>query len=176
MIKTVGSAALLLLIISGCTATLSVGGYTEIHERNQLTYSELQDHLCDKSVCVILNDNQKISGTIGGISRDSVRLRSDVSKESVAVATRDVCCIEKTNHVGGGILGFFGGTLGGFLFGLLVGEVVMPRGGDMRGLGVFLIAMGGGGLGLVGGTLFGSIHGLVDRYEFEGDSLHVTMK
>jgi hypothetical protein len=41
---------------------------------------------------------------------------------------------------------------------------------------VLLIAMGGGGLVLVGGILFGSIHGLVDRYEFEGDSLHATMK
>jgi hypothetical protein len=58
-----------------------------------------------------------------------------------------------------------------------VSAVDVPRGGsDMHGQGVLLIAMGGGGLVLVGGILFGSIHGLVDRYEFEGDSLHATMK
>ncbi len=173
MIKAVISAALLLLLISGCTATIGVGGYTGSHERKHLTYGELQDHLRDKSVCVILDDNRKIQGTISGISRDSVRLSGDADLQSIALSTRDLCCIEKTNHFAGGILGFLGGTFGGATLGMLVGEIAE---GELRGDGNVLFSVGGLTLGLVGGTLYGAIHGHVDRYEFEGDSLHVTMK
>jgi hypothetical protein len=167
------SAMIFTLLLSGCTATIGVGGNTGSHERKHLTYGELQDRLRDKSVCVILNDNRMIQGTIGGISRDSLRLSGDDDMQPIAFSTSNVCCIEKTNHVKGGILGFLGGTYGGATLGMLVGEIVE---GDFRSPGNSLLTFAGGTLGLVGGTLYGAIHGHVDRYEFEGDSLHVTMK
>lgn len=166
LMKTAVFELILLLLFSGCTATMSVGGYTGSHERKHLTYEELQDHLRDKSVCVILNDNQKIPGKISGISRDSVRLSGDTDMQPIAFSTSDVCCIEKTNHVLGGILGFLFGTFGGATLGMLVGEFVE---GELRGQGNALFAGVGGTLGFVGGTLSGAIHGHVDRYEFEAD-------
>lgn len=166
LMKPAVFALILFILLSGCTATIGVGGYTGSHERKHLTYEALQEKLVDKSVCVILNDNRKIQGTINGISRDSVRLAGDDDMQPTAFSTRDVSCIENANHVLGGILGFLGGTFGGATLGMLVGEFVE---GELRGDGNLLFTVGGGTLGFVGGTLYGAIHGHVDRYEFEGD-------
>ena len=172
--KVVLTAALLLLLLSGCTSTRIVGSDVESHEKGRLTYRQLQDRLRGKAVCVVLRDDRKVLGTISEIARDTIRLWSDVGAESLAVSTRDVWRIEKTDHAGGGILGFLGGTIGGFLLGAGIGEIATPRGGDMRALGVALYALGGAGIGVVGGTIYGASHGIVNCYEFKVDSLSTS--
>ena len=169
--RVVLTAALVLLLFSGCTSTRIVGSDVDSHEKGQLTYRQLQDRLRGKAVCVLLRDDRKLLGTISEIARDTVRLWSDAGAESLAVSTRDVWRIEKTDHAGGGISGFLGGTVGGFLLGAGIGEIATPRGGDMRALGVAIFAVGGAGIGVVGGTIYGASHGIVNCYEFKADSL-----
>jgi hypothetical protein len=162
-------------LLFGCTSTLFVGGDVESHEKSHLTYRQLQDRLRGKVVRVILRDDRPFTGAISEIAGDSVRLWREDGAELLAFATREVGRIEKTDHAGGGLLGFLGGTVGGLLFGGAVGEVATPRGGDMRGLGVALFAVGGGGLGALGGTIYGAFHGIVNCYAFTADTLAVSV-
>jgi hypothetical protein len=169
--RLVLASAVLLVLLAGCSSTRIVGGDVGNHRKSQLTYRQLQDRLRGKEVCVVLRDDRKFLGTISDVARDSVRLWSGTRAESVALSTREVWRIEKTDHVGGGILGFLGGIFGGLLLGAAIGEVAVPGGGDMRGLGVALYAVEGAGIGAVGGTIYGATHGTVNCYEFEVDSV-----
>lgn len=171
MARVVVIATVLVLLLSGCTSTLIVGGEGERSEKGQLTYREVQDRLRGKTVRVILMSGQEFSGTIGGIANDSVRLWNDHGADWVAIPTHEVRGIEKTDRGGGGLLGFLGGAFGGLLVGGAVGEVLTPHGGDMRGLGVALYAVGGACVGAVGGTIYGVSHGIVNSYQFRGESV-----
>lgn len=171
MMKVLVIAAVLVCLATGCSSTRMVGGGGDNREKDQLTYQEVQDRLRGKTVRVILVSGEEIHGSVGRIARDSVRLWNDEGADSVVVPTREVRGIEKVDRAGGGLLGFLGGTCGGFLVGAGVGAVSTPHGGDMRGLGVALSALGWGCLGAVGGTIYGVSHGIVNYYEFLGDSV-----
>ena len=161
----------LLLAFAGCTSTRIVGEGTPGGPKNQFTYAQVQDRLRGKSVCVTLKGNRRVLASIHTIAGDSVHLLDEVSNSSLVVSTREVSTIEYIHRVDGGVLGFLGGAFGGMLLGGAIGDMTVPRGGDMRGLGVVFAAIGGGGLGAIGGTIYGAIHGMVDRYEFEPESL-----
>jgi hypothetical protein len=165
--------AVLMLVLSGCTSTRLVTETAPNVDRGRLTHRQVHDRLQGKSVCVVLRTQQKILGAVREIAQDSIRLWSDSGSRYLAFPTREVDCIERTDHVGGGILGFLGGTVGGLLLGGAIGEMSMPHGGDMRGLGVAFAAVGGAGLGAIGGTIYGAVHGIVNRYEFPADTLVV---
>ena len=163
--------AVLLLAFAGCTSTRFVGGDTSGGSIDQLTYSQLQSRLRGKSVCMTLKDDRRILGIVYVIAADSVHLMEKTSNSSLAIPTYEVSTIEYIHRVDGGILGFLGGAFGGLLLGGVVGDMTAPHGGDMRGLGVAMAAIGGAGLGAIGGTIYGAVHGMVDRFEFEPDSL-----
>jgi hypothetical protein len=171
IVRVVVIAAVLLFLWSGCTSTQMVGGEGERSEKTQLTYSEVQDELRGKTVRVILMNGQQLSGTIGGIASDSVRLWNDYGTEYVAIPTHEVRGVEKTDRGVGGVGGLLAGTFGGFLVGGALGEVLTPQGGDMRGLGVALYAVGGACVGAVAGTVYGVSHGLISFYQFQGESV-----
>ena len=164
------AGAVLLLAFAGCTSTRIVGEDTTGGPKDQLTYSQAQARLSGKSVCVILKDDRKVFASIHSIAGDSVHLLDETSNSSLVVPTREVRTIEYIHRVDGGVLGFLGGAFGGMLLGGAIGDMTVPRGGDMRGLGVVLAAMGGAGLGAIGGTIYGAVHGMVDRFEFEPES------
>jgi len=163
--------AVLLLVLSGCTSTRLVTETAPDLERGRLTHRQLHERLQGKSVCVILRTQEKILGTVYEIAQDSIRIQSGSAPEYLALPTRQVECIEKIDHVGGGIGGLFGGIAGGLLIGGAIGEMATPHGGDMRGFGVALAAVGGAGLGALVGTIYGAVHGIINRYEFPADTL-----
>jgi hypothetical protein len=157
--------AVLAVFLSGCAETRIIGETEQHGARGQLTYKQAHDRLHGKWVKVILRDSQEVRGTIIGIAPDSVRVLDDVESTRRAFAIHQVRWLEKTDHLDGGILGLLGGTVGGFLLGAGVGELTIPRGGDMRGLGIAIFSLGGAGLGALGGTIFGAAHGIVTHYE-----------
>ena len=161
----------LLLAFAGCTSTRIVGGDTTGGPKDQLTYSQVQARLRGKSVCVILKDERRVLASVHSIAGDSVHLLDETSNSSLVVPTLEVSSIEYIHRVDGGVLGLLGGAFGGMLLGGAIGEMTVPRGGDMRGLGVAFAAIGGAGLGAIGGTIYGAVHGMVDRFEFEPESL-----
>ena len=165
------SGTVLLLLLSGCASTWIVGQNVQNGENGQLTYRQLQDRLQGKAVCVILKDHRRILGNISEIAPDSVRLCNDASTTFLAVPTLQVWYIEKTDHANGGILGLLGGAAGGLLLGGALGEMLTPRDSELRGVGVGLAAVGGAGLGALGGTIYGAVHGIINRYEFQADTL-----
>jgi hypothetical protein len=157
--------ACLVVFLSGCAETRFIGETEQHGARVQLTYKQAHDRLRGKWVKVILRDSGEVRGTIIEIAPDSVRVVVDVESTRRAFAIHQVQWVEKTDHLDGGILGLLGGTVGGFLVGAGVGELTIPRGGDMRGLGIAIFSLGGAGLGALGGTIFGAAHGIVTRYE-----------
>jgi len=159
------SGACLAVFLYGCAETRFIGETEQHGARVQFTYKQTHDRLHGKWVKVILRDSQEVQGTIIAIAPDSVCVLDDVESTRRAFAIHQVQWIEKTDHLDGGILGLLGGTVGGFLLGAGVGELTIPRGGDMRGLGIAIFSLGGAGLGALGGTIFGAAHGIVTRYE-----------
>ena len=163
--------AVLLLALAGCTSTRIVGEGAPDGLKGQFTYAQVQNRLRGKSVCVTLKDNRSILASVHTIARDSVHLLDEASNSSLVVPTREVSTIQCVDRVDGGIMGFLGGALSGLLLGGAIGDMTLPRGDGMRGLGVAVAALGGAGLGAIGGTIYGAIHGMVDRFEFEPESL-----
>jgi hypothetical protein len=168
------------LLSPGCTSTRIVGSDGASSQHGQLDYREAQNVLRGEKVRVILADGQHVDGSIAGITADSVTIRRESDASLALLATDSVQRMARVDRVGGGLLGFLGGTFGGMLVGVGVGEIATPYSDGWRGLGVAMYGLGGamyglGGacLGMIAGTAYGASHGVVQVYEFRHDSVHM---
>jgi hypothetical protein len=152
-------------VLTGCTSTRFVKPYLIEYHKDSLSYFEFHRLYEDRSIKVILNDDQKINGSLIKINSDSIRFIIQPENIYCVLPLRKILRIEVIEHTSGAIFGFFAGLCGGGVLGWVFGSLQAT--GDMREMGVALSTLGGGFAGALSGLVFGAIKGNRIIFEFK---------
>ncbi|MGA3287613.1 MAG: hypothetical protein ABSD46_09315 [Bacteroidota bacterium] len=151
----------------GCTNTYFVATHSLQTQRDTITINQLEQMLQDKTVKIILRDNQQVQAENVTFSKDTAifTILPDLKQSSIPLVA--IKKIERRLHFDGAFGGVFLGFLCGGIVGVTYGKIYTNSNGpsDDAVDGVFRII----GLGVFGGGIYGGFRGTIVEYIFDSD-------
>jgi hypothetical protein len=151
----------------GCTSTYIVATNSTESQRDIITINQLQQKLQDKTVKIILRDNQQVQAENITFSKDTATftILPDLRQSSIPLVA--IKKIEKRLHFNGAFVGVFYGSI----FGAIIAEIIwnpLPSifsssSESFIDSGYFILSS------IVAGGLYGGIRGNIEEYIFDSD-------
>ena len=158
------NAALVVILLTGCTTTVKLGSFEEFQKRNG-----------DRTVLVRFKNGEAILGKNSQIETDSLRIIVAVNNSALSAPIRELQSIENVDHVKGAISGFTIGLLGGVFMGLCITSTFDAH---VYRADYSLVdgALLGGAMGAAGGAILGAIIGSRTVYQFPPDTAKTVQR
>lgn len=154
----------------GCSSTYLVTPSES--PKTDFTYSEINDELSDKTVCIILSDSTEYYGNNFKIENDTAKWIDQKSTIIKTVHLKEVKTVVAKNHFFGALKGLGYGLVGGLMLPVIY-FLLHPDeagGGDHGGIkagGAVILVGIIASVGGIGGCLVGTIHAQRYYYEFK---------